>query len=88
MKIIIDIPDGCYEELTTARFPIQDAYRLVSWIKNGKPLPKNHGKLIDADELIKQAWDVDDSKMGWIYVVEVGDIENAPTIIDRQGGGT
>lgn len=40
MKIVIDIPDGCYEELITGSFPIQDAYRLVAWIKDGTPLPK------------------------------------------------
>ena len=51
MQIVIDIPDGCYEELNSGRFPMQDAYRLVAWIKNGIPLPKNHGRLIDADEL-------------------------------------
>lgn len=53
MHIVIDIPDGCYEELNNGQFPIQDAYRLVSWIKEGIPLPKGHGRLIDADELKK-----------------------------------
>lgn len=38
MKIMIDIPDGCYEELWNGRFPIQDAYRLVTWIRLGTPL--------------------------------------------------
>lgn len=42
MQIVIDIPDKAYEELCNANFPIQDAYRLVAWIKNGTPLPKGH----------------------------------------------
>lgn len=46
MQIVIDIPDGCYKELNNGQFPIQDAYRLVAWIKNGTPLPKGHGRLI------------------------------------------
>lgn len=50
MKLVIDIPDECYEELTMASFPIQDAYRLVAWIKDGTLLPKGHGRLIDAEE--------------------------------------
>lgn len=54
MEIVINIPDGCYEELTTANFPIQDAYRLVAWIKNGTPLPKGHGDLIDKDRLLDE----------------------------------
>jgi hypothetical protein len=40
MQIVIDIPDGCYEELNNGQFPVQDAYRLVAWIKNGTPLPE------------------------------------------------
>ena len=40
MQLVIDIPDGCYEELNSGRFPVQDAYRLVAWVKNGTPLPK------------------------------------------------
>ena len=43
MQILIDIPDGTYEEICNARFPIQDGYRLVSWIKNGTIL-SNHGR--------------------------------------------
>ena len=49
MQIVIDIPKGAYEEICRARFPLQDAYRIVAWIKNGTPLPKGHGRLIDAD---------------------------------------
>lgn len=48
MQIVIDVPDGCYEELCNARFPVQDAYRLVAWIMDGTPLPDGHGRLIDA----------------------------------------
>lgn len=44
MKIVIDIPDGCYEELSNGQFPMQDGYRLVSWIKDGTPLPKTQGR--------------------------------------------
>lgn len=40
MKVVIDIPDGCYNELSNGQFPIQDAYRLVAWIKDGIPLSK------------------------------------------------
>lgn len=46
MQIVIDIPEGAYEEICTARFPLQDTYRIVAWIKNGTPLPKGHGRLI------------------------------------------
>lgn len=42
------------DELNTCKFPIQDAYRLCSIIENGQPLPKGHGRLIDADALLEQ----------------------------------
>jgi len=58
MQIVIDIPDGCYEELKKARFPAQDTYRLVEWIKTGIPLPEGHGRLIDADAFISVLKDV------------------------------
>lgn len=57
MKIVIDINDEDYKR-------IQDIYdvfnsltsRTYSAIRNGTPLPKGHGRLIDADKCIKQAW--------------------------------
>lgn len=36
-------------------------------------------RAIDADELIKKAWDAD-TRVGYVQVVDVGDIEEAPTI--------
>lgn len=36
-------------------------------------------RLIDADELIKKAWDAD-TRVGYVQVVDVSDIEEAPTI--------
>ena len=75
MQIVINIPDGCYEELNSGRFPVQDAYRLVAWIKNGTPLPKGHGRLIDVDEVIKIA-----NKKKDLH----GAIWNAPTIIEAE----
>ena len=74
MQIVIDIPDGCYEELCNARFPIQDAYRLVTWIKEGAPLPKGHGRLIDADALVESD----------CYWETEYDVTNAPTIIEAD----
>lgn len=55
MQIVVDIPDGCYDLLIGGIFPVQDAYRLLAWIKNGTPLPNKHGRLIDADKVILNA---------------------------------
>lgn len=52
MKLIIDIPkyiaDMCKE---CGRVIDADTEKVGKAIKNGTPLPKGHGRLIDADEL-------------------------------------
>lgn len=96
MEIVINIPDGCYEELTTANFPIQDSYRLVAWIKDGIPLPKGHGRLIDADalevsvyrEVIKYQYinefSPDEPVYEYTNYYKCKTIKNAPTIIEAN----
>ena len=81
MQIVIEIPDGCYEELNSGRFPMQDAYRLVAWIKNGIPLPKNHGRLIDADELLSHTQDYGEGQLR-MMLIDPYYVKNAPTIIE------
>lgn len=78
MQIVIDIPDGCYKELNNGQFPIQDAYRLVAWIKEGTPLPKGHGRLIDADKLLTEINTWCDCKEGICL------IKDASTILEAQ----
>ena len=46
MKIVIDIPNEKYK-----RLPYIDQFSLREYIENGTPLPKGHGRLIDADYL-------------------------------------
>ena len=51
MKLIIDIPEQMY--LNAKAHTLCGADILVNAIKNGIPLSKDYGKLIDADKLIK-----------------------------------
>lgn len=51
---------------------------LLRAIRNGTPLPKGHGRLIDADNLPLNA--IDDANYGSNY------IKIAPTIIEGQKG--
>lgn len=50
MQIVIDIPEDAYNYIKAngARIPY---YKLTDAIKNGIPLPKGHGRLIDADDI-------------------------------------
>lgn len=49
MELVIDIPTEQYNNIV-----YEDVDRLRECIKNGTVLPKNHGRLIDADAL----WDL------------------------------
>lgn len=56
MKIVIDIPEGDYEELVQTgenTIHLGLLLGLRECIRNGTILPKGHGRLIDADESIK-----------------------------------
>ena len=76
MQIVIDIPKGCYEEICTASFPVQDAYRLVAWIKEGAVLPEKHGKLVDVSEIHKAIPAEEDNITGAGMIYEEMDAYN------------
>ena len=93
MKLIIDIPEVFYEALRETDEIIsgqRSGKTLMSVIynavANGIPLPKGHGRLIDADELYG---DFIDGTEGYNCQtwnrIEIGDvIEYAPTIIEAD----
>ena len=66
MQIVIDIPNEEYERLTYI-----DIVKLRGYIENGTPLPKGHGRLIDAD-------DIDNHIIGHV------DTRSCPTIIETE----
>lgn len=51
MQIVIDIPDRIYKIVQNRMLNITDAKILENALKNGTPLPKGHGRLIDADDI-------------------------------------
>lgn len=52
MQIVIDIPEEVYKRVMDETY----CGTLYEELKTGTPLPKGHGRLIDADKCIKQAW--------------------------------
>ncbi len=74
MKLVIDIDDELYKAICDCDRP----QILSHWaIKNGTPLPKGHGRLIDGDILHKN---FEDRCMSW----EAKLIDHAPTIIEAD----
>lgn len=91
MKLIIDIDEElksavCNYSLfltPTDKMSLIDAL-LIDAIKNGTPLPKGHGRLIDADEFIKEKTKIfcencdrrrgmKDGKLTKHFVYDIGD---------------
>lgn len=78
MKIIIDIPEGWFCRLQN-EWGWALAENVREAIKSGTPLPKGHGRLIDADALIAKVED-----LGACNGVSEGAIDRAPTIIEAD----
>ena len=70
MQIVIDISEEQYKRICNHTDGIYDMTSLLTIVENGIPLPKGHGRLIDADKLF-----VD---------IEWHDIEDAPTVIEAE----
>jgi len=82
MKIVIDIDENIFVRLFdngVEDYAIvnDDLFAIAKAIRNGTPLPKNHGRLIDADELMK--WSRYESRVI---------VSNMPTIIEAERGET
>lgn len=54
MQIVIDIPDNEYTLVKNREDFYVNRDNIVSYVRNGTPLPKGHGRLIDADDLIRE----------------------------------
>lgn len=54
MKLIIDISKELYTNILATWKDIHP--QMHSILKNGTPLPKGHGRLIDADKTLEVAW--------------------------------
>ena len=81
MQIVIDISEKIYNALTHIEFDanlVVDEMRKA--IANGTPLPKGHGRLIDADALV-DSLDASDRDIYCKAVIE----EDADVIIEAEG---
>ena len=53
MQIIIDIPEILYKTIKDGKLPVS-YYDLYYTLRNGTPLPKGHGRLVDEREVYKK----------------------------------
>ena len=76
MQIVIDIPNSIYANLPKIVNGSIASKRILDCVKNGTPLPKGHGRLIDADAVY------DDFEKGEYDFEE--SLEYASTIIEAD----
>lgn len=82
MKLVIDISEATYKRWKDDIYnPQYDAMDALKAIRNGTPLPKGHGRLIDADEIRFENADFDTYGD---YSIAFDAIDYAPTIIEAD----
>lgn len=80
MQIVIDIPKEMYKSALNGY--LCGSETLVNAIKNGTPLPKDHGRLIDADAInLKDISPVDGFS---VYGATAEDIDLTPTVLEAE----
>ena len=92
MQIVIDIPERTYEQLKFLREQSFDGFETIidKAVANGTPLSNGHGRLIDADALIKQLeamannrWNIQvGASKGLEEAIDI--VDDAPTIIEAE----
>ena len=83
MQIVIDIPKSAYDFMKNCGY-IASNVNLVRAIREGTPLPKGHGRLIDASKLeTHEEYD----GQGFTESVYKDDIDNASTVLEADMRG-
>ena len=85
MKIVIDITEKEFERVCRTTLSLDGSMQIYRAIREGTPLPKGHGRLIDADALQKQAIRVELKYLQReLDVITMIQIIDAPTIIEAD----
>ena len=69
-KLIIKIPDDIFNKALNGRYKCKECFDAIT---NGIPLPKGHGRLIDADDFFDEFCEI-----------AIEPYINAPTIIEAD----
>ena len=85
MQIVIDIPKEIFDRCREYRLRCGEAEVLEGAVANGMPLPKGHGRLIDADAVLEQMRNTFDMQELYlpIHLKELV-IDEMPTIIEAD----
>lgn len=91
MQIVIDIPEKTYNMINAGLYDYGDMNVII---QNGTPLPKGHGRLIDADKI---ATHLEEMRDRWNYYCDeyeegrcqsyynaLDEVADAPTLIEAD----
>lgn len=92
MQIVIELSDETYKDIKEENgiYGINNGLsaritgKVVGAIQSGVPLPKGHGRLIDADELAECMEIMNTISSESKYAVRMDDIRSADTIIEAD----
>ena len=88
MQIVIDIPDRLYDTLPKIHNGSMASKTLLEFVKNGTPLPKGHGDLIDMDNITSITLEDSLHCLTWKKGSEIDCYIDAPIIIPAERSDT
>lgn len=81
MELIIDIPEEAYDFIKRTGYHTQSLYEAI---KNGTPLPKGHGRILDEKEIL----DTENNDGGWYDLTDMPEyIAGVKAIIEADKEG-
>lgn len=87
IELVIKLSEDSYKATCRGLMLPQDVENVVNAIKNGKTLPKGHGRLIDADKLEFEKCTLETDSSISFYMIDKEDVDHAPTIIEAENEG-
>jgi len=93
IELAIKISEDSYKATCNGYMLPSDVEDVVNAIKNGIPLPKGHGRLIDSDKLdtrlnfvLNHTGGYKDTPIGTGIVIAMAENLDAPTVLDAEAG--
>ena len=83
MYVLINISKDVYTKISNSNPSYADDFPIYYAIKNGKPLPKGHKRLIEDNFKVGPVFDEEGHRIGYQYVTQE-DLNNAKTIIEAD----
>lgn len=89
MRVVVDIPNWLYNAIMTHREP-QYSQSLGDAVRDGTPLPKGHGRIIDESQISSVEYHEEIENIGTLFEIVhmIIDSTDAPTIIEADTGET